>query len=759
MSKTETPVRPRRTYWLAYPLYLVVQAAVLLVIRVASPRQFWLDDSQAQFLPTNWWMGQLGRTGSPVLVDPELGMAGNFTVDMQYGALDPLHWLLSAWAGSTHDLLMITWGFAALTLFVLGSGLFVLLAHHRAHVALVISAAAGVGSTGFLLWYASTWWPILWSICWVPWLWWALASRSRLSIPVAFLSTWAIFAAGNPYLFPFAALLMIVSLLAAVRLDGGWAAFWRSGRNIGSVVAVIGGALVAAPTLLTALQLAPYMAREAPEPNIGNSGFAVPNLFDFLLSGTTSLAASNWGAFVAWAPALALAVFVLPLLAMVEWRTAIQLPQTWVPLGLVVASALLSQLPTVLAIFRYPLRYAQVYHLALVVLAIVAFTVAPRVTRGRIVLAVALVALQCYLAFVRAPVLWRWNAVGAAIAVMALTAIVVLVMSRRRLLTVTSGILLVGLTCAAGPLQILEMKSLQNRLVTTGAETPDAVGTVHRVIPDGRDWGTTSGEIERSVAVPNGVVTVINTLGFGDPASRGLETGILIGNGGLFGGMRTGVGYAAAPQRYLNEAVASDLWGKIYSPGASTWLEVVPGTNTRFIDLYASDVLVLQGDGLEEVRAHLDESPLWVQGESVGPASLLTYRRVTPLVSRVTLAEGVEVSSEGGTAGYSRLWGDEPEESFRVSTGPVPGRVVLRVPYWPGYTATVGGEPVEVEAVADMLVAVAVPAGVSDATVEVRYQPMGARLFVPLVAAGGVLLLAGIAISFLRLRRPESNGA
>ncbi|MBD3751766.1 MAG: hypothetical protein IE935_04830, partial [Micrococcales bacterium] len=246
---------------------------------------------------------------------------------------------------------------------------------------------------------------------------------------------------------------------------------------------------------------------------------------------------------------------------------------------------------------------------------------------------------------------------------------------------------------------------------------------------------------------------------FGDTASRGLETGILIGNGGLFGGMRTGVGYIAAPQRYLNETLASDLWGKIYSPGASTWLEDVPGTVTPFIELYASDVVILQGGGLEQVRAYLDESPLWEQGEAVGPANLVTYQRVTPLVSRVTLAERVEVAAEGATAGFSRIWGDAPEESFVVSTGSDPGRVVLRVPYWPGYAATVDGEPVDVEPVADMLVSVQIPAGVSNASVEVRYQPIGARLFVPLVAAGGGLLVAGVALSFLRLRRADENDA
>jgi hypothetical protein len=67
-------------------LYVALQVLFLLLLRRASPRFFWIDDQQAQYLPVFHWFGRNLTDGRPPLMSPDLGAGGNFVADPQYGA-------------------------------------------------------------------------------------------------------------------------------------------------------------------------------------------------------------------------------------------------------------------------------------------------------------------------------------------------------------------------------------------------------------------------------------------------------------------------------------------------------------------------------------------------------------------------------------------------------------------------------------------------------------------------------------------------
>jgi len=212
---------PTRSVAATLLAYLVVQGCQLGALFLLAPRFFWLDDSQTQFGPMAWWLGNNLRNGRPPLMDPDFGMAGNFTADMQYGVLDPLHWGLQWLIGLSDNPIVFSWIFGSISVLVLGTGSLAVLLLHRVRPALAIAGAVGIASSGFFLWYGSFWWPLMWSAAWLPWLWVGLSTKGWAGAVATGVAIWALLASGNPYIFPF--VLLIVA---------GYV--WESRRSAGS---------------------------------------------------------------------------------------------------------------------------------------------------------------------------------------------------------------------------------------------------------------------------------------------------------------------------------------------------------------------------------------------------------------------------------------------------------------------------------------------------------------------------------------------
>jgi hypothetical protein len=726
-------VSPAAATALAFLGYLVLQVGQLLVLSRLAPRFFWFDDSQAQFGPMLWWMGQHLEGGRPPLMDPELGMAGNVAADMQYGALDPLHWALQAASRGTDDFLVLSWGYATLCVLLLGSGIFTVLRSHGVRRWLCVAGALGVASSGFFLWYGGSWWPLLWSVGWLPWFWWGLAARRWAGPLVLGVATWGLLASGNPYVLFFALALVPAQAWEQVRDGGGWRVLLAP-LGLARVAAAVGGLLLALPTLLTTIEVSPFMQRLDPDEVVGNVAFGVTNLADVLLGSPTLLGQTNaWGGSLGLVPAMYTLLVAVPALALVDWRRALR-ARGVLTAGVVWALAVVfTQLPTTVSVFRYPFRYLVVVQVFLPLLVLLALRAAPRLTRGRVTAAFALVAAQFALALFRAPVFWKWHLLAGVLTAVAVAGLVAALRGdrpRRAAAAGAAAVVLLGWGTVFVGVQM--MASLEER-VDALAGRPAADEGPYRALPPGRDLGTTVAAYEARSA---GVGTSATVITFDYEGDMGWADGVLRGNGNLVAGFETGTGSYAVWHEALNEHWCRTYEGATCDDPAKL-LETAPGTGTSWLELMSEDTVLLDRDAPEVLQRYFGRN--WTPGPVTD--GYAEYRRDDGLPGRVTAARGVTVADGTATTAY----GDAPMDTYTVSTGTDGGSLAFRIPYWPGLTATLDGEPVEVGSVDDAVLSVDLPAGLDGATLQISYLPIGERLLAPALGAGGLLVLAATA--------------
>ncbi|SET77928.1 YfhO family protein [Geodermatophilus poikilotrophus] len=742
----EVPVRRRREgvrrVLAALAGYLVLQGLVLAALGRVAPRFFYYDDSLAQFLPMMWWLGRNAEGGVPPLMDPEQGMAGNFLVDMQYGALDPLHWLLQGLAARTDDLLLVSFVYGAVSVTLLGLGSLTVLMSHRVPVVLAVAGAVGTASSGFFLWYGSSWWPLLWSVAWLPWFWFGLTGRGSLGILAVGVASWALLTSGNPYVL-FFVVVLVVGHLVERRLRAGT---WRDvvdGALVLRLVSAVGGCVVAVPTLLATVELSGVMGRPEGDALIGNVGFAVANLADVVLGGPTLMGQTNfWSGNIGLVPAMATMLLALPAVALVDWRRALRVPGV-VPAGLVYLSAVVAtQLPTVVAVFRYPLRYVVVAEVFLPALVLIALSAAPRLTRGRVQVALGIVLAQFVLALFRAPVFYKWHVLAAVLTAAGLAVLLVHLRARGSSRAHRLSGVAVALAVTLGPVVSLHMMAAVQERVDAVEGTASG-GQPFRALTNAYWVGTSTDDYEARSVATDAAATVVT---FAVDPDWGWSSGVLVGNANLPAGFRPGFGALAVWHEDLNERWCRTYQGATCSEPAQL-LAPAGDTDVPWIDLLSSDVVLLSDNAPEEIREHFDQT--WREVGAEDPWT--EYRRDDDLPGRVTAVDGVTVSPEEWSSGLARV--DRPMDAYTVSTGEEASSLTTRIPYYPGMTATVDGRPLPVSSVEGAVLAVELPAGLEEARLELSYAPASARAVVPATVAGtAVMVLAAVGGLVLRRR-------
>jgi hypothetical protein len=211
---------------------------------------------------------------------------------------------------------------------------------------------------------------------------------------------------------------------------------------------------------------------------------------------------------------------------------------------------------------------------------------------------------------------------------------------------------------------------------------------------------------------------------------------------GLLVGDRQVNGYSPLGDRFLREHVPLDDQGNFLNTGAEKFTAVDPGTGLTWLELLRVDQVIAElGPRNALLQRDLDRS--WRRvAEGTYTA---TYRRapydLPGLVSYA--APGVEVRAQEAC----RLRNSHECVDVTV-TGHAPGRVVFARLWFPGYSATLDGKPVDVVPYDGALVAVDLPPGAHGKLV-ISYRSPG---FVPL-AALAVAVVAGLAVAQLVLRR------
>ena len=302
-------------------VHLAAQTAFLLLLRALSPRFFFVDDQQAQYLPMFAWMGRNLSDGRPPLLAPEQGAAGNLVADAQYGVYDPVHWLIGSLVSTAEDVNNAAWLLGSVPVFLLGLGVLTLLrsygvARRRWRSRQGWGCRAPASSCGS----ARRWWPLMWSAAFLPWLWYGLATSRWIGVPVTGAAAYLLASAGYPYNLLFA-VVTVVAVLVERWIAGGLPAL-RSLDVLARCAAGLGGLLAALPGLLSVAQMLPYTTRGFPSTALGNPGMFVPNLVDVLLGGATLTPSISefWFGNLVWAPVAATAAFAVPAVALVDWR-------------------------------------------------------------------------------------------------------------------------------------------------------------------------------------------------------------------------------------------------------------------------------------------------------------------------------------------------------------------------------------------------------------------------------------------------------
>jgi hypothetical protein len=232
---------------------------------------------------------------------------------------------------------------------------------------------------------------------------------------------------------------------------------------------------------------------------------------------------------------------------------------------------------------------------------------------------------------------------------------------------------------------------------------------------------------------------------------RGALAGAPVGSAALLAGIRPGYGYTSLGHAGWADRWCADFVGQISgcADPADRLLEEVPGTDITWLEALSKDVVLLDERAPQSIQEALER-----QYDRVGEdRDFLRYERRDPTPGRITWTSD-DVTS------VQPLEVSEESESYRVSWSGDDARVLARIPWWPGYEASVDGEPVELEVVDGTAIAVPLPDGEGSGILEIEYhRPRSTLGFVAVVAgavAAAVAVVVGLGGDRRRGRAPSA---
>lgn len=726
-------------------LVIAAQAVALLALRSIFPRLFYIDDKVAQYLPAFRYIGLQLRNGHlPVLNDPDLGMAGNFSADLQYGVLDPAHWAIALAVSSFGNLNNAGWFLNVLSIVLIGLGALTLLRLYCVRSALAIATATAVSLSGCVLWIGASWWPLTWGLVWMIWLWVGLRMRGWAGVLITGVSAWLLLGAGYPYAVPFAAVVVFAQIAEHVHRRG-WRRAFRSDFGWRLLAGIV-GAIPALPGLLIAVQMQPYSQRSGSYQGVvGNTGNFIPNLVDVIVGGSTLMPNLRmydpWSALVL-VPLTATAAFALPLVALIRWRLVFVRSGMITAGALLVAGLLATQLPEQVLSFRYSMRYLAITGFAIPIFLVLAARAGIILGRRRLVLAGVLVVLQLVFEVMRAPLLWKYHLFAAALA---LASVGCIALGRRWTGAVRSavGAVLIA-TVALVPVLGAVASTEADRLNSIQAGQPIRSIPALTFTPL-LDWATQVQEYQGRTSLQDS--RDITAYRWYPLSARDWSIPVLPGNANLVAGNEFGFGYTSFGQAAWAARLCQDLLGNVgqCDDPAARMLEVEPITGEPWIDLMSADEVIITPDADPEVIRHFQST--WSQQTDVD--GWLHFTRTVELPGRASyLSDGVAATAEPAAS---------TDERFAVTTGSAGGRIVLRDTWWPAFTATLEGQRIPVTSLEGTLVEVELPPGLTAADLRIAFAPSPAAAQGPAWVIG-VLGLAAITLLVGARGRRRSPG-
>ncbi|MGY1746381.1 hypothetical protein [Blastococcus sp. SYSU D00695] len=744
---------PRGRNWPAVVWSTVLVAGVFTLLFLRNHRFAYIDDRQADGVAKLVDMGRVLESGEWPWLSTQLVNSGGYAVEYQNGVFNPVNLAFGVLMGHLDDAALGSYLQLLFHLAVLAAAAAWLGRSLGLTTPWAVAFAVSVGLGPYTLFWSGAWYQVVVSFSWLVL---AVAAAVAFHLGGRRRHGWSLLVATylcNQSGWPLAlvALGLFVVVLVAARLltraDRGrtaWLAAWYGGGVLTSLIGLY--------PLLVSFRFA---SRSSSVSNGTNANVAP-------LEGLLHAADPAYhGWFVNFdgyglqdLPHFYVAWFVLPVL--VFWRPGPGLRQPHVRALLVTAAGMLAVTalaalgPERVLVFRFPTRFLQ--YSGLFLLMVVALLVGHgrfSLSRRRVAVLAGLIGVQVLTAVQADPAgVVRVVGLNAGVAALCLAMLVPLVADparRPRLPRRLPAARASGCAVAAGTVLVMVVLAWQNP-IGRGSDWgfPHDLTTVETLSQrDYTLWFGGYAPVADADELPSPADAVAGYYAEYHPSS----TGLLVGD-------RQVNGYSPLGHRYLRAHLPIDDHGNFdAADGARLFTAVDPATGRSWLELLRVDQVVAPLGAYDEaLRRELDAS--WRRAE-VGRYTA-TYRRVEPyrlpgLVS--SLAPGVAV---------------DPEESCprRHSRECVPvrnggddaGRVVFARLWFPGYSATLDGEPLDVVAHDGTLVAVDLPPGAEGGLV-LSYRSPG---FVPLaaLAVATVVGLAAVpAVQRVRRRRAGRAGA
>jgi hypothetical protein len=703
--------------------------AVMTTIPFLQRHAFYYGgDNPQSFVPLWHHFGEQLRSGQWPPMDPAGWTGGNYAADATYALWNPVQLLDYVLVSLFDDLAAAAALVQVQFLALLGMAAYLLFREYGAGRLAAVVVACAVPVTGFTLYYEANGWPAgLMAFTWVTWFWWAARRQSRGHLPpvVTFLLGALAMTTGNPY----AALGMVV-VLAGIAVE---LLLRRDLRRLGGLV--LTGACVGATAALVFLPLLatlPVTDREQTA-MLANDTFLVPQLGDLLASSAPTYlpAILNFGgALLERSPSTYGIWFALPLLPWVRWR-GLRRPDRRLTSVVTVTAvfAVLTVGPSNLWLFRWPIRLVEYLYLALAVLLALLLSRGPATdhVRPRTLATAGIVLAGGYLSFAVRPDHVGMHVLATGV-VLALVLLAVTAFRRRgraawATVLVAGTVLVLTYQASVLPLRESDESDL--------AQLPSSIA-----------------QVQEASAAYRGTVLQLATAESLRTAPRRYTGHLLFGNENLMSGHETIVRYSGMGFEEFADALCMDYRGQVCPEALDRALRPVDGTGVPLVDLLRVQTLVIDAQLFPGPAAGPPPAG-WVVAARDGLRTVWVREPVVGYDGRLSwVSPGIQVLSDRSTA---------TGESVELVAG-TDGSLLFARLAWPGYTATLDGEPVDVRDGPAGLLAVDVPAGRH--VLEVGFRSPGLSVGAAAVAVAALLSLGQSAVPLVagRWRRARHSG-
>ena len=697
-------------------MFVVVTLGALMPL-LRNPNFYYWDDTAGVAVGVWQRIPAAILAGDSPFLQLDMWRGGNLVAEAATGMWNPV---MVALMFITHpiDDLAVAITICKIALFLIAAaGVYMLARSYAAHRWMAALAGTVIPLTGWSLFIDGTAWINGTAItAFTPWAWWAIrkAYQSKFSVAsiIAVIAFGYLLASvGNPY----GMVTLAISFLA-VAVEAAFNKHWRA---IWWLVA-LGVALV----LMSIVIYLPFLFTSSVGFRADSSTFND----EFLSVSLSNLLGMSMPAYKPYftmfglpfvtTPALYLAWFFLPLLPWLRWRMSKQ--SFFAFAGILAFGAFFLMFilgPSQIMMFRWPARLIPFLYLPL----IVAFAVlASRgLRRDRVPLRASLslvaVALGAWMAFSDMPQLWKW---------IGLTSVIVIVL--------LASFLRWGKT---GPRAFAFLAG--GMLVFLGAQL--MIAPANDNVADYNLPHSRSALVEQFADRYQGVtVQIADVMGADfDREPDGGWQDLLIGNMYSVAGVESTTAYSGVGFNKLDGALCIQYNGSSCPLAWDALWEAPKGADAPLADLLNAQTVVVQQDFVETSTPEG-----WTLAEETDHA--LVYTRDTPLAfpeGRVSaVSDGINIESD--------VMVDSINEDVVLGSG-TGGTITFARLAWPGYSATIDGLTLPVQAGPAGLLTVSVPDSLNGGTLELRFTPPGLSIGLISLVLG---LLGAVLIGFLTAR-------